>query len=423
MLTMDPPDDADWSCIFVHAGAGYHSQSNEPQHLQACALACKAAMALLRNGGSAVDGVEMALRSMEDNEITNAGFGSNLSLDGTVECDASIMEESGRSGAVGAVDSFKNPSAMARLILDNSRRPMSLKRVPPILLAGPGAKLYASQFHFPIIPNDELVSHSAHQRWLKWKRELDGPRGAGSSNSRSRRSRSRSRGHTRRDSTDTQRSSVSNATAKAEVREADAVPEDADAVHEDADAVPEDEDLVTDTVGAICVDRWGRVAAGSSSGGIGMKFRGRVGPAALIGVGTWIRSDNDGTVVATTCSGTGEQMAHTMIASKAVERMFESDDEFNGLKIAIEHDFMGSNVVQESNMSSAVGIMAIKFDKVAQNRRIHFTYGHTTDSMALAYQSVAMRDADSIMSRNKRNPKACMGGVLVPILPTQITTG
>ena len=30
-----------------------------------------------------------------------------------------------------------------------------------------------------------------------------------------------------------------------------------------------------------------------------------------------------------------------MIASKAVERMFESDDEFNGLKIAIEHDFMG----------------------------------------------------------------------------------
>lgn len=40
--------------------------------------------------------------------------------------------------------------------------------------------------------------------------------------------------------------------------------------------------------------------------------------------------------------GTGEQMAHTMIASKAVERMFESDDEFNGLKIAIEHDFMGS---------------------------------------------------------------------------------
>ena len=129
---MSASSSADWSCIFVHAGAGYHSQANEAQHLQACAMsvrsllaegtpadyfsrACKAAMAVLRNGGSAVDGVEMALRSLEDNEITNSGFGSNLSLDGTVECDASIMEESGRSGAVGAVDSMPHPSRSAAL--------------------------------------------------------------------------------------------------------------------------------------------------------------------------------------------------------------------------------------------------------------------------------------------------------------------
>lgn len=32
-------------------------------------------------------------------------------------------------------------------------------------------------------------------------------------------------------------------------------------------------------------------------------------------------------------------------------------------------------------MSSAVGIMGIKFDKAASTKRIHFTYGHTTDSM------------------------------------------
>lgn len=60
-------------------------------------------MAFLRNGGAAVDAVEMAIRVLEDAEITNSGYGSNLSLDGTVECDAVIMEGSGLSGAVGAV--------------------------------------------------------------------------------------------------------------------------------------------------------------------------------------------------------------------------------------------------------------------------------------------------------------------------------
>ena len=60
------------------------------------------AMTALRAGGTAVEAVEAAIKVLEDREITNAGYGSNLSLDGTVECDATIVDEYGRSGAVGA---------------------------------------------------------------------------------------------------------------------------------------------------------------------------------------------------------------------------------------------------------------------------------------------------------------------------------
>lgn len=62
-------------------------------------------MAFLKSGGTAVDAVEAALMVLEDNPITNAGFGSNLNAKGVVEGDASIVDHNGLSGAVGAVPS------------------------------------------------------------------------------------------------------------------------------------------------------------------------------------------------------------------------------------------------------------------------------------------------------------------------------
>jgi len=75
------------------------------KHQLTCSSAARMAMSILKNGDSAVAAVEAAIRVLEDKEITNAGYGSNLTIEGVVECDATIIDHLGRSGACGATAS------------------------------------------------------------------------------------------------------------------------------------------------------------------------------------------------------------------------------------------------------------------------------------------------------------------------------
>jgi taspase (threonine aspartase 1) len=171
-----------------------------------------------------------------------------------------------------------------------------------------------------------------------------------------------------------------------------------------------DDDNITDTVGAIAIDMYGQIAAGSSSGGIGMKHRGRVGPAALVGVGSAViptdMKDQDGIAVAAVTSGTGEHMATTMASQKCAERLYRNTrrapgggdieaTEEEAIQAFVQNDFMEHPGVVNSNSVGAIGVMAVK--KTSWGYFLHFA--HNTDSFALASMSSTEKDAKCVMSR------------------------
>src|ERR1700693_3884358 len=101
-----------------------------------------AAMAVLSQGGSALDAVEIALRACEDNLADHyVGTGGLPNARGEVELDASVMIGSTRAfGAVGAVKNFPHPISIARAVLE--------KLPQHCLLVGEGAELFAQEQGF-----------------------------------------------------------------------------------------------------------------------------------------------------------------------------------------------------------------------------------------------------------------------------------
>jgi beta-aspartyl-peptidase (threonine type) len=99
-----------------------------------CAAAARAGYAILTRGGSALDAATAAVVILEDDPLFNAGRGSALTIDGDVECDASVMCGDGRAGAVGAVRGVQNPIRLARLVME---------KTPHVLLVGAGAAAFA----------------------------------------------------------------------------------------------------------------------------------------------------------------------------------------------------------------------------------------------------------------------------------------
>lgn len=108
--------------VVVHGGAGDVPDARRPRHEQGCAEAARAGRAVLLAGGTALDAVTAAARTLEDDPVFNAGTGACLNELGQIEHDAAVMSGRGlRAGAVCALRGFKNPVDVARAVLEEGR--------------------------------------------------------------------------------------------------------------------------------------------------------------------------------------------------------------------------------------------------------------------------------------------------------------
>ena len=233
--------------LIVHGGAGADPGSRDELR-SGMRDAVGAGWRALAAGGTALDAVETAVRSLEDHPRFNAGRGSVLTSEGTVETDASIMEgDQLRNGAVAAVSGVRNPVTLARRILDDGRHSF---------FVGPGAAARARALGVPLCDPAELVTD--HQR-----RRLEA--------------------------------------------------------------------IQAGTVGAVALDRFGTIAAATSTGGMAGKLPGRVGDSALIGCGTYAES----TLGGVSCTGDGEAIIRVALAKRALEILKSVGDPGHACEVAL----------------------------------------------------------------------------------------
>lgn len=134
--------------IIVHGGAGRFHEAELPEAHKGCERAAQAGYNVLRQGGSALDAVTVAVQALESHPLFDAGTGSYPTAEGEVEMDAIIVDgATGDFGAVAALRNAAHPIAVARRIME---------KTPHALLVGEGAGRFAQKQGFPFVPTAQL---------------------------------------------------------------------------------------------------------------------------------------------------------------------------------------------------------------------------------------------------------------------------
>ncbi len=128
--------------LALHGGAGGQIEELVPAGVEAfeegLAIAYAAGREILARGGRALDAVCATVEQLENHPLFNAGRGSALTATGEVEMDASVMDGSGRAGAIAASRFARNPVDVARSVMERGQH---------LFLVGPSQELVASWGH------------------------------------------------------------------------------------------------------------------------------------------------------------------------------------------------------------------------------------------------------------------------------------
>lgn len=243
------------------------------------------AMEMIQGGSAALDAVIAGVNIVEDdpNDMT-VGYGGLPNEDGVVELDAAVMHgPTHRAGAVASLRNIKNPSRVARLVME---------RTDHVLLVGEGALRFAKAHGFK---EEDLLTDKSREAWLKWKENLS--------------------------------------------TEDDWLPPHT-AETEGIGALPDPTHRPTGTIHCSALDMHGDLSCVTTTSGLAFKIPGRVGDSAIIGAGLYV--DNE--VGSAGSTGRGEANLTNCSSVMVVEFMRQGKTPeqacFEACKRIVDHNRM-----------------------------------------------------------------------------------
>jgi L-asparaginase len=263
--------------VIIHGGFFSESSTNHETKVakqQALLRIVKDSYAYLQNH-SAVETVVYAVSLLEDDELFNAGIGSQIQSDGKIRMSASLMDgETQKMSGVINIEEVKNPIQVAQVLMNVDDR----------VLGGSGATNFARQHGF------EKFSTEIPQRKAEYDAKLTS--------------------------------------------------------------------TGTGTVGCVAIDKNGKIAAATSTGGKGFEIPGRISDSATV-AGNYANS-----FCGVSLTGVGEDIVSGAVAAKiatrvtdgfslekAFEKTFDELKPYDGFAGAIAIDKNGNIFHQDSHPS------------------------------------------------------------------------